>query len=85
MKPTTALFCLFALGACAHQPGVDLPLFGDATRANIALQSVRDPAQPNTHPVTHSAARVSVALSRHDAGERPALDRVSTLSGGGGS
>lgn len=73
------------LAACAHAPGsAPEPVFGVATRANIALQSVRDPADPNETPVTHSAARASKGHDRYTSGQPVPIDKVSAAGGAGG-
>lgn len=84
-RPVGFALLVWSAAACAHAPGsAPEPVFGAATRANMALQSVRAPDAPNEVPVTHSAARASKAQDRHASGQPIAIDKVSAAGGAGG-
>ncbi|MEE9380587.1 MAG: hypothetical protein V3V03_04195 [Hyphomonadaceae bacterium] len=82
---TLFVLALSSVSACASHDRQDQFLLGDATRANIALQSVRDPNQPNTAKVEgQSGERAVLAVQRLNNGETTPLDSVNTTNSSGG-
>ncbi len=64
---------------CASFDRQDRFLLGEATRQNIALQSVRDPDAPNHDKVEgQSGERAVLAVQRLNKGETTPLDSVDT-------
>ena len=70
-----------AISACANFDHQDEFLLGEATRHNIALQSVRNPDEPNTAKVEgQSGERAVLAVQRLNNGETAPLQNVKTSS-----
>lgn len=71
------------LGACATHDYQDAYLLGEATRANIAAQSVRDVQVPNSKPVGEtSGVRGANAVKALNEGKRAPLREAGAAASG---
>ncbi len=76
-------FSLMLLSGCASFDAQDRTVLGDATRDNIALQSVRNVDVPNTAVIeTSSGVRAAEAVKRLNEGKTTALNETSAQEGG---
>ena len=86
MKHTTLILAglsLSLLSGCASFDAQDRTVLGDATRENIALQSVRNVDVPNTAAIeTSSGVRAAEAVKRLNEGKTTALNETSAQEGG---
>lgn len=74
---------LTLLGGCASFDAQDRAVLGEATRENIALQSVRNVDVPNTASIeTSSGVRAAEAVKRLNEGKTTALNETSAQEGG---
>jgi hypothetical protein len=79
----TLIFLAFALSGCASHDRQDRFVLGEATRANIAAQAVRDVNLPNSRPVeSSSGVRAAKAVQALNEGKTKAL---ADAGGTGGS
>lgn len=74
---------LMALSACASHDRQDQYVLGEATRANIAAQAVRDVNLPNSRPVeTSSGVRAAKAVQALNEGKTKKLADAGGTGGG---
>ncbi|HPF22952.1 MAG TPA: hypothetical protein PK417_05710 [Hyphomonas sp.] len=85
MKFSLAILALCVLPACASLDNRDRYLLGEATRTNIAEQSIRDVSVPNSeHNQSASGVRAANAVRALNEGKRKEL-APSAVSGAGES
>lgn len=74
---------LLGLSACASHDRQDHYVLGEATRANIAAQAVRDVNLPNSRPVeTSSGVRAAKAVQALNEGKTKKLADAGGTGGG---
>lgn len=74
---------LMALSGCASHDRQDQYVLGEATRANIAAQAVRDVNLPNSRPVeTSSGVRAAKAVQALNEGKTKKLADAGGTGGG---
>ncbi|AXE63740.1 hypothetical protein BBF93_05535 [Hyphomonas sp. CACIAM 19H1] len=77
------LGAVFTVAACASYDRQDQYVLGEATRANIAAQAVRDVNLPNSRPVeTSSGVRAAKAVQALNEGKTKKLADAGGTGGG---